>query len=196
VIKTVPKDAILIPAQASRLYQGVIFDVYQWPQTLFDGSTATFEMLRRPDTVVVIPVIEDHIILLEDEQPNRGPIITLPGGRVESADESTLAAVKRELREETGYLFERWQLVDVIQPQRKIEWFVHVYVASGACEQVDPQSDSGERITVQSLPFDDVKRLAADPDCDLYHYQRLFQEVHRAAGLVALPAFQGCEVDC
>src|SRR5215467_9321922 len=41
--KLVPEHAILIPEHAERVFQGKIFDVYQWPQKLYDGSTATFE---------------------------------------------------------------------------------------------------------------------------------------------------------
>ncbi len=52
--KTVPDDAILIPDSAKRMFEGIIFDVYQWKQTQFDGTTRDFEMLKRPDTVVIL----------------------------------------------------------------------------------------------------------------------------------------------
>lgn len=46
-----------IPSHAVKVFSGVIFDVYQWQQELFNGETATFEALRRPSTVVIIPVV-------------------------------------------------------------------------------------------------------------------------------------------
>ena len=56
--------------------------MYQWPQKLYDGSSATFEMLRRPDTVESIGIVEDKIILLNDEQPNRDAHISFAGGEL------------------------------------------------------------------------------------------------------------------
>lgn len=67
--KTLPPNAILIPDTAKQVFAGVIFDVYQWPQTMFDGRTETFEMLRRPDTVKVLLVRSNQILLINDAQP-------------------------------------------------------------------------------------------------------------------------------
>lgn len=52
-----PSLAKVIPEQAELKFHGVIFDVYQWPQEMFDGSTETFEMLRRADTVKIIAIL-------------------------------------------------------------------------------------------------------------------------------------------
>jgi len=30
--KTIPADAVLVPDDAKRVFNGMIFDVYQWPQ--------------------------------------------------------------------------------------------------------------------------------------------------------------------
>ena len=52
------------PPQAKRVFKGMIFDVYQWEQEMYDGSTHTFEKIIRPDTVLVIPVTEDGKIII------------------------------------------------------------------------------------------------------------------------------------
>lgn len=41
------------------MFEGRIYDVYQWPQKLFDGSTETFEMLSRADTVKIIALVNE-----------------------------------------------------------------------------------------------------------------------------------------
>src|SRR5258708_6669738 len=117
----IPKTARLLPPQAKRVFKGVIFDVYQWPQKMFNGSFETFEMLKRPDTIQVIAVKDDKIVVLEEEQPDRGPFFGLPGGRNDHEDESELEAAKREVREETGFTFKTWKLLDVKQPHAKID---------------------------------------------------------------------------
>ena len=84
--KTVPDGAILIPDNGTKVFKGNIFDVYQWPQTMFGGSTKTFEMLWRPDTVQIIGVKDDKIVLVKDEQPGRSVRTHFPGGRTDDTD--------------------------------------------------------------------------------------------------------------
>ena len=50
-----PQSKQPIPANAKKVFHGVIFDVYQWEQEMFDGTKEIFEKLKRPDTVVVFP---------------------------------------------------------------------------------------------------------------------------------------------
>lgn len=85
-----------VPSQAKRVFKGIIFDVYQWEQELFDGSKQTFEMLKRPDTVEVIAVKDGSILMSRQSQPNKHDFFSLFGGRVEP-DEEPLAAAQREL---------------------------------------------------------------------------------------------------
>lgn len=50
-----PRPQQAIPADATRVLTGKIFDVYQWQQRLYDDTFVTFENLRRPDSVNVLP---------------------------------------------------------------------------------------------------------------------------------------------
>src|SRR3989344_9686996 len=97
-----PESKQPIPGHAKRVFKGVLFDVYQWEQKMFDGSTAIFEKLKRPDTVVVFPVLPDgRIILTEQEQPGKEAFIGATGGRVDVGEE-ILQTAHRELLEESG----------------------------------------------------------------------------------------------
>ncbi len=80
--KVIRTNASLIPETAERVFEGQVFDVYQWPQKMFDGSTATFEMAKRCETVTVIGVAQNKILVINDEQPHKGLQINFPGGRV------------------------------------------------------------------------------------------------------------------
>jgi len=124
-------------------------------------STATFEKLKRPDTVVVFPVLDDgRIILTEQEQPGRtGGFIGAAGGRVDPG-EDTLAAAKRELLEETGYTAENFILWDAQQPTTKIDWAVFSLVAKGLKKVSDLELDAGERIKLKPVTFDEFLDIA------------------------------------
>ncbi|PJC53414.1 MAG: hypothetical protein CO029_02850, partial [Candidatus Magasanikbacteria bacterium CG_4_9_14_0_2_um_filter_41_10] len=72
-----------IPEQAKKVFSGVIFDVYQWEQELYDGSKATFERLTRPATLQVIAEVDGRIAMSDEEQPAKGRFLSLLGGRQE-----------------------------------------------------------------------------------------------------------------
>lgn len=129
--------------------------MYQWEQKMFDGTTEIFEKLKRPDTVVVYPVLPDgRIILTEQEQPGKEPFIGATGGRVDEGEE-ILEAAKRELLEESGYEAEKLILWNAQQPIGKIEWAIYTFVAKGLKKVADIRLDAGEKITLKPVTFDE-----------------------------------------
>jgi len=144
-----------IPDYAKKVFDGVMFDVYQWEQELFDGTKTTFEKLKRPDTVVVFPITDDgKIILTEQEQPGKEPFIGAAGGRVDKG-EDILAAAKRELLEETGCEASEYILWDARHPTSKIDWVVYTFIAKGVKKVADLNLDAGEKITLKPVSVDE-----------------------------------------
>lgn len=145
---------------ARKVFEGEIFDVYQWEQELYDGSYATFEKLARPDTASVIAVTEDKkIVLIKQSQPNTPAHYCLPGGRIDN-DESAPDAAKRELQEETGYGNGEWSLYQQVTPFHKIDWTLFIYVARNVKLLGPMHHDAGEQIEVLLETFDEfIKRL-------------------------------------
>jgi ADP-ribose pyrophosphatase len=193
--KLVPENAILIPDKATLAFKGEIFDVYQWQQEMFDGSEATFEMLRRPDTVQVIGIVDGKILVLEEHQPHRGLRTSLPGGRVDKSDETLQAAAVREALEETGYEFKNWRLVGVQQPLAKMEWFIYLFVAWNVTSESTPSLDVGEKIEVQKLSFDEVKQMAVEGKGFIGESRAIFERCSSIDELAALPEFTGKEIE-
>lgn len=153
-----------LPKNAKRVFKGVIFDVWQWRQKMFDGSTAVFEKLKRADTVNVIAVVGQRILLLRQKQPDWGKHKnTLAGGRVDEG-ESPLQAAKRELLEEAGYVSKKWILWKEINPYGKIVWTVHNFVARDCEKSEEPKLDAGEKIKIEFVSLDKFLKLSDDPD--------------------------------
>lgn len=163
--RPLPKGAILVPETAKLVFHGEIFDTYQWDQEMYDGSSATFEMLKRPDTVEIIAVKDGKVVLEEQEQPGKPKHLTLPAGRVEPG-EDVLIAAKRELLEETGMSFAKWELKFVYQPAVKIDWFVYTFLATEFIEQVDQNLDNGEKISTELVEFSQVVDLMRSNDME------------------------------
>ena len=141
-----------LPKHAKKVFAGVIFDVYQWPQKMYDGSTETFEMLKRPDTVQVIATRGDKILLAYETQPTKGPAYTLFGGRVDKG-EPPLTAAKRELREESGFVSNDWELLKSWRPYNKIDWEIFLYVARDCQKMGAPTLDPGEQIELKEVSW-------------------------------------------
>lgn len=189
--RIVPSDAILIPPHAKRVFHGQMFDVYQWPQKLFDGTTVTYEMLRRPDTAQIICIKDGKFIVLNEQQSGRPTFLRFPGGRVEPG-ESWQQAAARECKEELGLSFADWRLIDVIQPFTKLEWFVANLVATEVTEVGRPNPEGGEKIEVLYLTLEELKARMAKEQNPLLHYEKpLFDRLQSIEDLLALPEYKG-----
>jgi len=148
-----------IPKGAQRTFEGAIFDVYQWEQELYDGSTETFERIVRPDTVAVFPILENNdIFLVKDTQPQRDTVITAPTGRIEEG-ETPEEATRRELLEETGLSANTLTLWHSYQLTSKLDWFVYVFIGRGCKKINEPTPDAGEKIEPYPVSFDALSEL-------------------------------------
>jgi ADP-ribose pyrophosphatase len=149
-----------IPEHAKCVFTGVIFDVFQWEQELYDGTKTTFEKLARPDTVTVYGILPDgKILLTEQEQPGKPAFVGPTGGRVDPGEDARTAA-QRELREESGYEADEWILWATTEPISKMEWTIHTYVAKGLRKVSDQALDGGEKIALMPVTFDEFLDIA------------------------------------
>jgi 8-oxo-dGTP pyrophosphatase MutT (NUDIX family) len=153
----------LLPPEAKLVFKGIIFDVYHWPQKMYDGTTETFEMLKRPDTVLVIAVRDDKIVILEEDQVSVGHFCGIPGGRNDRESEDELDAAKRELAEEAGLTFKTWKLLSVKQPHPKIDHFVYHFLATDFDKEVPRRLDNGEKTEVTLRDLAKVQSLVDSP---------------------------------
>jgi ADP-ribose pyrophosphatase len=151
-----------VPESAKLVFEGEIFDTYQWEQTLYDGSTMVFEKIARHDTAVVYPILPDgKILLIKDSQPQRDTIITAPSGRLEEGEQPD-AAIVRELLEETGYEAETLVPFYTLQPYEKIDWVVNVFIGRNCKKVAEPLIQSGEKIELMPVTFDELIQLVLE----------------------------------
>jgi len=150
-----------IPKQAKQVFKGVIFDVFQWPQKMYNGSTVTFERAKRKYTVQVIASTENKIILGDEKQPSKKREINILGGRLEK-NESPLTCAKRELLEEGGYVSKNWSLFKIYDDVPKLDWKVYFFIATD-CKKITKQNlDSGEKISIITVSFDQFIKMIED----------------------------------
>jgi ADP-ribose pyrophosphatase len=164
--KYIPENYKPIPDHAGLVFEGVIFDVYQWDQLAFDGKTKLkFEKLKRPDSCRVIGILDDGRVLFnKEEQPVSGVFYDVPAGKHDNPKENEEEAAKRELLEETGFKFNNWKLIRAYQPLAKIDWICYTFVAWGEESQSNTNLDVGEKIETLKLSLEELRDLISSSD--------------------------------
>ncbi len=166
-----------IPSRAKKVFSGVLFDVYHWPQKLYDGSTKTFEMLRRRPSVHTLATVGKKIMILDQEQPGRPLYPSLPAGQVDKGEKPTVAA-KRELLEETGYKPGSFKQRAVYGGNSKVEFIEHSFIARNCKKVCSPDPGPGEIISLKLVNFDEFLQTARQPSFAIP--EELRQEMYEA----------------
>jgi 8-oxo-dGTP pyrophosphatase MutT (NUDIX family) len=122
-----------------------------------DGSVLTpYHVLEFCDWVCVIAIRRDgQVVLVEEYRHGAGrPMMEFPSGGVAEGDKDPLAAMQRELLEETGYSGGTWHALGAFfgnsaqQSNR-----THCFLALGVERTGAPQPGPGELLTVHEVPW-------------------------------------------
>ena len=85
------------------IHNGKIFSLWGGRVALDNGDTAIREYVRHAGGVAIVPVIDNHVILIRQFRiAIERELIELPAGRLEP-DEDPADCARRELEEEIGY---------------------------------------------------------------------------------------------
>lgn len=153
-----------IPKKAKKVFKGIIFDVYQWPQKQFDGSVKTFEALKRLGTVIIVATVRDKIVVLNQRQPGRKPFISMVAGRMDKVGETPRQTAVRELLEEVGMKAGKIRLWEHInKDSHKIDHDIYLFIANNCKQVAEPTPDEGELIKPMLYTFDQFLELWKNP---------------------------------
>ncbi|MFK5955762.1 MAG: NUDIX hydrolase [Planctomycetota bacterium] len=153
-------------------------DFYTHPDK--DGERSFF-VIEASDWVNVIAVTEDdQIVFIRQHRPGVGAVrLEIPGGIIEP-DEKPVAAVVRELAEETGYRGDAPQLICTVEPNPATHNnHCFSYLIRNAKLDVARDLDQDEVIDVELIAFHDLAALLEDGEVPhallqlpLLHYLR------------------------
>ena len=165
------------------VYQGTTLMVNQYRLRMPDGREVVRDIVERPESVLILPVGQQDILLLVEEYDLGAGVwqLKLPGGKVErTTPEGIRDQAQKELRQELGYragCLEK--LLDFYSHPGYVSHKVHLFVASDL--EWDPlDSETQEEIHVQTLTLQEaVAATRVDYRCDPEAALALLLYAHR-----------------
>ena len=140
------------------IFDGVILHVKRDTVALSNGSETVREVIRHIGAVCVIPVTDDGKVIMERQfrYPLNKVILEIPAGKLDAPDENRLSAIKRELREETGYTADEWTEIGDFHPAPAYsDEFITMYLARGL-HKGERHLDEDEFLDVYAIPLNDL----------------------------------------
>ncbi len=116
-----------------QIHAGKVFRLVQEELTLPNGFTTCLELIRHPGAAALVPVLDDHrVLLIRQYRHAVGQFIwEIPAG-TRSPGEDPLECAKRELIEETGYQASELILLGEMLPVPGYsDERIHIYLARG-----------------------------------------------------------------
>jgi ADP-ribose pyrophosphatase len=145
------------------LFEGLVVDLEQMEVKIGEKGWHTYQVVRHPGGVAVLPLHEDGTVtLIRQLRPAVDAVLLeLPAGRL-SPDEEPAACGLRELAEETGLTAERLLPLGFIYSSPGVfDEVIHLYLAAGLTQgEADPEAY--EDIESVRLPFKEAVRMARE----------------------------------
>ena len=141
--------------------------------------------LEYPSWVSALALTKDNkVVMVKQYRHGLGVISTeLPGGVVDKG-ETPEVAIARELKEETGYVFESYQLIGKICANpATTNNYMHMFIARGGEKVAEQSLDETEDVETVIYTIDEVKQLVKE--------NKIVQALHATTIFYALEKLGG-----
>lgn len=135
-----------------------------------DKVSHPFYRLNCPDWANILAITEegDAVLVRQSRIGPAKPCLEIPGGMIDDG-ESPLAAAKRELEEETGYVSDDWTAVSSINPNPAImNNRLHIFIAK-KCRNTQKRKhfpDENESIELVLVPSCELVNMVEKGEID------------------------------
>jgi len=149
--------------KSEQLFKDMWFSVRKDTCEKPDGSIVTpYYVYEFPDWVNAVALTEDGKVIMERQYRHALGVtcFEIPGGCVDDTDPSLEFAIARELEEETGYTFSKFEYLGKTSanPSTNNNW-MHMFLATGGKLTGKQTLDHNEEIDVHLISVDELIRL-------------------------------------
>ena len=153
----------MLTRNSSTLFTGPVFGVDSFEALIGTKGWHTFQVIRHPGGVAVLPLHDDGTVTLicQPRPAVLQPLIELPAGRLDPGEEP-LECGRRELLEETGLVAEHYHPLGILYSSPGVfDEVIHLYAATGLKQQAaSPEAD--EEIETLRIPYPAALQMAKD----------------------------------
>ncbi|MCL2102494.1 MAG: NUDIX hydrolase [Syntrophorhabdaceae bacterium] len=149
----------------SMIFKGLVVNIEQMDVGVGSKGWHTFQVLRHPGGVGVLPMHDDGTItLIRQFRPSvEKKLLEIPAGRKEPGEDPTECG-RRELTEETGLYADSLASLGAFYPSPGIlDEIIHLYLARGL-SQGNAAPEFYEEIETVRIPFDEALRMAENDE--------------------------------
>ncbi|MBV9986284.1 MAG: NUDIX hydrolase [Chitinophagaceae bacterium] len=147
-----------------------------------DGTIVSpYYVYNFPDWVTAVAITKDGQVILERQYRHAlgETDLEIPGGCVDRSDPSYEAAIARELREETGYVFEKFEYLGKTSANPSTNTnLMHMFLATGGEKAGKQELDEGEDIELLFVTLDELVQFVKE--------RKFIQAMHMVAIHLAL----------
>lgn len=140
-------------------------------------------VVELPESACALALTDNNEVVMTRQYryPIDETMLELPGGFID-AGEDAVTGMSRELKEETGYAFEKVEYLGKVAANPGVlNNYTHLFLATGGKKVATQSLDHNEEIEVLLLPLEEVRRMlqqnefpqALHVSCMLYAFQRL-----------------------
>ena len=153
----------LVEKQLKReeIFRGVALHVVRDEILLPNGKKSVREISLHNGAAAVIPILPDGRVIMERQfrYAHGKVMLEIPAGKLDTPDEPPLEGAKRELREETGAIAEKYTYLGAIAPSPAlINEVIHIYMADGISFG-ECDLDDGEFLDIEYYTLDELYQM-------------------------------------
>ena len=147
-----------------------------------DGKVVSpYYVYEFPEWVTAVALTREGKVILERQYRHAAgmTMLEIPGGCVDDSDKSLEEAIARELREETGYVFDSYEYMGrtSANPSTNNNW-MHMFLAKGGVRAHDQEMDENEDIAIELYDLEEVRAFLREG--------KILQSMHATALFHAL----------
>ena len=148
---------------SKKIYEGKILTLFSDNVKLPNGRESTRELvLHRGGVTIIAQPDHQNVVLIKQYRYSVKKVLwELPAGTLHK-DEEPLSSAKRELKEETGYLGNKWESLGVVYPLPGYSSEVLYFFRATELIDDEPEPDPDENIEVKVMDLKQAWAMVKD----------------------------------